>query len=70
MEPPLSAVQMMEQKEKMNAGPSQITKVVPKVKKVQLMVQIQRLVLLWWRRLLRWQRRWRLRLPCKLLSWS
>ena len=51
-------------------GSESDTKVVPKVKKVQLMVQMQRLVLLWWRRLLRWQRRWRLRLPCKLLSWS
>ena len=61
----LLAVQTMEQK-----CQSPITKVVPKVRKVQPMAQMQRLVLLWRRWLLRWQRGWRPRLPCKLLSWS
>ena len=66
----LLAVQTMGQKGMLNACLSPITKVVPKVRKVQPMARMQRLVLLWRRRLLRWQRGWRLRLPCKLLSWS
>ena len=42
----LLAVQTMEQKGKLNAGQSPITKVVPKARKVQLMALMQRLVLL------------------------
>jgi hypothetical protein len=42
----LLAVQTMEQKGKLNAGQSPITKGVPKVRKVQPMAQMQRLVLL------------------------